>query len=315
MNPFVFIVGCPRSGTTLLRRIVDAHPEIAILRAETHWIPKLLDERAGVTADGRVTQELVPALLAQRTFPKLEIDEGDVERLVSTAGPAYSSVVSGIFDLYGRRHGKRLVGDKTPGYVRSIPTLHDLWPSARFVHLIRDGRDVCLSALSWERKQRDFALRFRSWRGDRVATAAHWWSWHVSSGREAGADLGARLYFELRYEDLVAEPEAACRRLCAFLSVPYDERMLRFHEGRTRQKAGLSAKRAWLPVTTGLRDWHSQMETGDVELFEAAAGTLLEELGYERGEPFPSKAAHDDAARVGQLFAEDVTARERASAA
>ena len=315
MNPYVFIVGCPRSGTTLLRRIVDAHPAIAILPVETHWIPKLIDAQLGVGADGRLTSDFVTALAARRTFSKLEIGEAELAALVSRTDGTYSAVVSAIFDLCAARRGKCLAGDKTPGYVRSMPTLHELWPSARFVHLIRDGRDVALSAINWERKQDDFERRFRTWRGDRVTTAAHWWRWHVESGRDAGARLDGRLYLEVRYEDLVAAPEKACRRVCAFLEVPFDDAMLRFHEGRTRHKPGLSAKRAWLPVTAGLRDWRTEMQPRDIELFEAAAGKLLENLRYERAAPSPSRAALNDAERIGRVFAEDAVSYDRRVAA
>ena len=72
MNPFVFLVGCPRSGTTLLRRMVDSHSAIAITR-ETHFIPKLYERRAGVTVDGRVTPALLPRLLADRRFVRLGV--------------------------------------------------------------------------------------------------------------------------------------------------------------------------------------------------------------------------------------------------
>ena len=80
------------------------------------------------------------------------IGREDLEKLIATSKQIpYAKFVSSIFDLYGQRQGKRLVGDKTPGYVRHIPLLHALWPKARFVHLIRDGRDVCLSMLNWKR--------------------------------------------------------------------------------------------------------------------------------------------------------------------
>jgi hypothetical protein len=282
VNPFVFLVGCPRSGTTLLHRLVDAHPQAAIVH-ETLWIAKFWERRVGLTADGRVTPELAARLRDHRRFGQLGIDANALDRLVEAyVGSAYAQLVTALFDHYGAERGKPLVGDKSPGYVRCIPTLHGLWPQARFVHLIRDGRDVCLSAVNWKKADRVFRDH-ATWPQEPIATAALWWERSVRLGREAGAALPRDLYLEVRYEDVVAEPEGACRRICAFLGLEYDEAMVRFHEGRTREAPGLTTKRKWLPPTAGLRDWRTEMDGDEVASFEAAAGDLLDELGYERG--------------------------------
>ena len=307
MNPYVFIVGCSRSGTTLLRRVVGAHPEIAVM-PETHFIPRLAPNCRGIGPDGLVTDVLVDWLVAYERFPRLKLDADDVRALISD-GVTYSDFVRALFDRYGAKRRKPLVAEKTPSYVAEIPTLHALFPEARFVHLIRDGRDVCLSVLSWERKAEDFAQRFRTWRSDPVVTTALWWRNFVTLGCEDGPELGPELYLELRYEALVADPEEECRRLCAFLDVEYDERMLRFHEGKTKSDPTLSAKAAWLPITPGLRDWRTQFPVEELEAFEAAAGDLLEDLGYERGVPRPGEAARSRATRVASICAPDLPRR------
>jgi hypothetical protein len=95
------------------------------------------------------------------------------------------------------------------------------------------------------------------------------------------------LYYELRYESLVAHPVQECSNLCAFLGVPYDEAMLHFHEGRTGQEGEI----AWRPITPGLRDWSAQMPAEAMGRFEAAAGDLLDELGYSRAIARPQAAS------------------------
>jgi hypothetical protein len=305
LNPYVFIGGCPRSGTTLLQRILNAHPQLAIT-PETQWIPQYFKKRIGLTAEGLVTPELMVHLANQPRFTALKIDPHELAHWIGAGEPlSYARLVTGIFDLYGRAQGKRLVGDKTPGYVRKFRILHPLWPQAKFVHLIRDGRDTCLSALQWTRKAARLASLFPTWSTDPVTTAALWWEWHVRVGREAKEELGPRLYYELRYEALVTQPASEVARLCAFLGVPYDAAMLRFHEGRTRNTPGLSAKHAWRPITSGLRDWRGQMPAEDVERFEAAAGALLDELGYPRGVRHPRPEAVRQAVRVRALFPHD----------
>ena len=305
MNPYVFIVGCPRSGTTLLKRIVGAHPDIAISR-ETHWITKLLGGDDGASTTAPVTRALLERLLADKRFRRLRLDAAALERLIAGDRPiSYAELVTAVYDQLGAREGKPFVGDKTPRYVRYVPVLHELFPHARFVHLIRDGRDVCLSVLDWERRHEAFA-RMPTWERDRVSTTALWWERRVRAGREGGLPLADGLYHELRYEALVADPEGSCRALCDFLALPYSERMISFHEGHEKHDASLSAKRAWRPITPGLRSWRTEMSGAALERFEAAAGELLDELGYERAVPDPGPAAVEHAARMRAALTPDV---------
>jgi hypothetical protein len=196
--------------------------------------------------------------------------------------------VSGLFDLVGRARGKRLVADKSPRYVRNIAILH----------LVRDGRDVALSVASWRKvtERGDLVARYRTWQDDPASTIALWWEREVRLGREHGHALGADRYTETSYEALVADPAGECARLCTFLGVPYDDAMV--------------ASTAERPVTPGMRDWRTQMPADDVRRFEAAAGDLLDELGYPRAFPGPGPAALDHAARMRALFSEDILARD-----
>ena len=316
MNPYLFIVGCARSGTTLLQRIINAHGRIAIT-PESHWICRLFEQGTGLTPEGLVTPELIPLLIQDLSprFARLSIGQEELLRLlVSDRAAHYASFVSGIFDLYGKAKGKDLVGNKTPGFVRKIHTLQRLWPQARIVHLIRDGRDVCLSMLTRPLNNVGRGPLY-TWAQDPTTTAALWWEWSVKLGRQAGNSLGSGLYYEMRYESLVAQPAEECAALCAFLGVTFEERMLRFHEGRKRSVPPSDAKLAWLPsagdksefrlrpITAGLRDFRSQMSHADVEKFEAAAGELLDVLGYPRVIQRLRAERLEDASRIRELLA------------
>ena len=302
MNPYLFLVGVPRSGRTLLARILDAHSEIAIT-PETHWITRRLRAGRGIGPDGIVTAEVVDAFSDDPLLTKSNLKTDELRQLVES-GLSYPAFVTAFYDLYGRKHGKKLVGDRTGAYVSNIPTLHELFPHARTVHLVRDGRDVCLSMVNWQRRAEHFARRFSTWAEDTVVTAAIRWKRLVSRGRADGAALGEGLYYELRYEALVHEPERECKTLCAFLDLRYEETMLRFHEGRTKREPGLSSKRAWLPITPGLRDWRTQMAPDAVEAFEATAGDLLSDLDYERAASQPGEQARARASRVTRMYRE-----------
>ena len=307
LNPYVFLVGSARSGTTLLKRMVNMHPQLAITR-ETHWITRFYKGR-GVSREGLVTPELLPQLFAYHRFPHLNIDRAEIEKLVLSDRPiSYADFVSDIFDLYAQGQGKRLAGDKTPAYVRNISKLHALWPKARFVHLIRDGRDVCLSMMKWRMVDRT-AKKYATWNEDPLTTTALWWEREIMLGIEDGRALGKDLYCEMSYETLVANPAGECASLCRFLDLPFDDAMLRYHEGKTKNEPGLSANRAWLPPTPGLRDWRSQMDAEDVERFEAVTGHLLDKLGYTRSCPRPGIKAKEHAQRIRASFTADANAR------
>jgi hypothetical protein len=311
MNPYVFFVGCPRSGTTLIQRVGNAHPELAVVN-EAEWIAKWWERRVGIAPDGTVTPELVERILAHKRFPRLGLEPERVAELVRDGEPKhYAAFVTELFDLHGRAEGKPLVGEKSPTYVRHLATMHELFPRARFVHLIRDGRDVALSALDWKKGERILG-RYATWQDDPVATAAIWWEWHVRLGREIGASLGPDLYYELSYESLVEDPEGECRKLCGFLGLRYDGAMLHFHEGRTRRKPGLGSKASWLPVTAGLRSWRQQMPSDDVTRFEAVCGPLFDELGYESGAETISGDELERVKRLRAAFAAGARSRGRA---
>src|SRR5215813_9643235 len=134
-NPYLFVVGAARSGTTLLQRMLDAHPQLAVVN-ETYWLPRKFREETGLTRAGLVTPALLPKLLASPKFSRIGMSEEDLLGLCSNSAPVrYEQFVARIFDLYAARRGKQFAGDKTPGYVRKIRQVHSLWPRARFVHI------------------------------------------------------------------------------------------------------------------------------------------------------------------------------------
>lgn len=208
-NPFLFIVGCPRSGTTMLKRMINSHSQIAITR-ETHWVPKHFEKGRGVTDRGFVTDRVVDRLFEHHRFLQMKIGQEKLAKFVSQHEElAYADLVSHIYDNYGRRKGKPLVGDKTPTYVRKLRTLHTLWPHAKVIHIIRDGRDVWLSMRQW-RMSHKAAGKYSTWEVDPVVTTALWWKALVATGREDAALFDKGGYKEVHYDALVDSPQEKC---------------------------------------------------------------------------------------------------------
>ncbi len=275
-NPYLFVVGCPRSGTTLLQRMLNHHPSLAV-GYDSLFIPRVIKD-VPVGVDPPLTPELIDRVRGFDRFARLGLSDTAIGEAAAKAR-TYSDFVSALYSEFGRLHGKPLAGEKSPGYCRHLPRLHALFPWSKTIHLSRDGRDVALSILEWGKGQ---PATLELWREEPLAVCALWWRWKVSRGVRDGVDLGPAKYREVRYEELVAEPERTLRGIATFLDLPFAPEMLTYHEGKTRHKPGLSAKAAWLPPTPGLRDWRTQMAGRDVELFEAIAGDLLSSLGYER---------------------------------
>lgn len=276
LNPYVFVTGCTRSGTTLLQRMLDHHRELAVSN-DTHLVPRsLFGQRP--TADLPMDADLFADVTGFKRFPKLGVDVETALRLASVSD-TFAGFVSGLLDEFARRQGKVRAGEKDPEYVRRLPLLHVLFPGARIVHIIRDGRDVALSSLDWVTPER-FLGRLSLWQEEPVAVCALWWRRQVLAGLRGGAILGPELSREVRYEDLVRDPERALRDLSLFLNLPFDTAMLDYHQGRTRPDAGLGSKKRWLPPTGGLRDWRIGLCARDLQLFEALAGDVLASLGY-----------------------------------
>src|SRR6478609_843574 len=270
---FPFFVGAPRSGTTLVRAIFNAHPDMAV-PDESNFVSILARGRRRYDgSDGFAASLFLNDLFEQRRFRRWRLSKEDVQIAFDGHPPMdLAEAVRTVFALYARRNGKTRYGDKTPSYVLHVSMLADLFPESRFIHVIRDGRDVALSMLDV-----DFGPRS-------IGGAAQLWKAHVQAGRDAGHRLGPSRYQEIRYEDLLEDPETAVTSLCGFIDLPFNPEMLRYFERSETitSPAAWSRRHLALPPTKGLRDWRAQMSRRDADLFDVLAGDLLAELGYER---------------------------------
>ncbi|MGH8773893.1 MAG: sulfotransferase family protein [Jiangellaceae bacterium] len=268
--PFPFLVGCGRSGTTLLRAMCDAHPDLAV-PPESHFVVPLAPGRSDA---GFEPAPFLDRLYGQERFRLWELDRDVIEASFRRSPPQdYADAVRAVFAAWAGRQGKGRYADKTPGYVLHVPRLARLFPEAVFVQLIRDGRDVASSflELGWSAGIEDAALH---------------WKLRVRRGMRSGLALPAGRYHEIRYEDLVTSPEESLRRLCQAIDLPFAAQMLDHHRHaadvvRTTSHPDYH-RHVRKPVTAGLRDWRRDLRAAEVERFELVAGDLLDELGYER---------------------------------
>jgi hypothetical protein len=298
--PAPFVVGVNRSGTTLLRLMLDAHPDLAI-PPETHFVPDLIAraERRGVTAE-----DLVAVVVAQREWGDLGFTEEELlERFRSVSPLTATGALRSFYEAYAGRAGKSRWGEKTPAYAKSMVRIHRVLPEARFVHLLRDGRDVWLSR------------RKSSATPPSAARVAVRWKERIQRARDQAPRVPH--YLEVRYEDLVLDTEPVLRRVCEFIELEFDPAMLEYHERAEERLAEMkrdlpargqrphqpASKRMAIhalttepPKAERVHRWRSQMPDSDRVEFEREAGDLLAELGYETG---AAAAASAQAARAG----------------
>jgi Sulfotransferase family len=284
------IVGAPRSGTTLLRLMLDAHPQLAI-PPETGFLTLASALRsAGQPLQTEVFVEAITSFPpAMPGWPDFGIPLADFRRELDRI--RLVDVADGFrafYRLYAARFGKSRWGDKTPGYVLHLCDIAETLPEAHVIHVIRDGRDVSLSLRQcWFSPSQDMRV-----------LAAHWQR-HVAEGRRQGARC--RRYIEVRYEALVRRSAAVLDEICRFVGLPYASELERYHETamlRLREHRGRQTRDGVLVVSheerlrqqqlvtrppdpSRIEAWKETMTAVERSDFEDVAGELLRDLGYE----------------------------------
>lgn len=266
--------------------MLDSHPRMAV-PPESHFIPRLTERRRRYERQGGFRVDAFLADLgAEEGFEQWGLPlDGLRSALADHLPKDLPDALRATYRLHAQRSGKERFADKTPPYVCNLPLLADLFPESRFIHVIRDGRDVALSFLDMS-----FGPR-------RITKAALLWKERVVAGRLAGHQLGPDRYLEVRYESLASAPEAVVRAVCDFVDLEFDARTLNYHRRAREVVSGDGGRERhpgiFSPPIPGMRDWRTQMAPGDVGAFEAIAGVLLDELGYERNSPPTEPPTHE----------------------
>ena len=280
--PMPFVVGTGRCGTTLLRVMLDAHPLLAI-PPESYFIPVAADACADAAdgPEGAAAEAFLETVRRSRNWDTFGIDADALARRIAAIEPFdLSSAIRAVYALYAEQFGKTRWGDKTPDYHAQMQLIERLLPEARFIHLIRDGRDVALSAMP---------LMKRRLENPSVLDGARWWALRLRNAQREGQGVGH--YLEIRYEELVRSPEPTLRRICDFIELPWDTVMVNYaeaaaHDGDTFRSSRtidrhVRKRSATPPTTDRIERWRTDMTAAEREQVETLIGPLLRELGYE----------------------------------
>ena len=273
----VFLVGCPRSGTTLLQRILNAHSAVAIA-PETHfirrfWLPRATD---GHLADTDAMQRLIDDVIAMPEFTEMGLDTAAFRASTTSGERAHRAIFGQLLTMFADRRGACVVGEKTPNHLIYMRTLESWFPGARFIHIVRDPRAV---VCSW---------RDVPWSTGRPVGDAMVWRRYLATARRR-PPLRQGALTTIRYEELILDTEATVRTVCRFLGLEFEPQMLSFHlkpsdiVNVAREPWKAAADR---PIQdTSVDRWRSELSPDTVARIEAAVWPEMKRWPYPPSTP------------------------------
>jgi LPS sulfotransferase NodH len=281
----IIVVGCPRSGTTMLQLMLHAHGRIAI-PPETRFLLTAYWQRSEFGDLGRAENRYrLARWIVDRPATRFTDLGLDGERIVReiTAGPGtLGSALGVVFRAYARRFGKPRWGDKRPAYLQNLDVILRLFPNAQIINVVRDGR-ACVAS-----------LREMSWHSEDLYGTIAAWARAVDDARRAARRLDRSQWHQLRYEDLVADPHTVLSAVCDFLGEDYDPAMA---SPSALAEVAVPKFKTWHrrthePVTTQrVESWQQRLSAAEIAFCEAALGSRLREYGYElSGAPRPRRS-------------------------
>lgn len=258
----------------MLRLMLNKHPKLAVPH-ESKFILTFYSKLEGYPDFGS-RETLLRLLNDIEDLPAVR--EGklivDKERIMAYRIECFADLVDAVMTEKAIAMGKIRWGDKTPFYTPEIDQLWAIFPEAKIVHLVRDGRDVAVSQQNID------------WLGNSLPRLAADWRWKVTICHKVGSVRGSGYFLEIKYEDLVSDTEPTLRRICSFLEEDYSPEMLNYHETAETEVPKSSSK--WhrnsirKPDPTKLGVWKKRLSKTDRIIFEQVAGDTLELFAYER---------------------------------
>jgi glycosyltransferase involved in cell wall biosynthesis len=291
----VFVLGCPRSGTTLLYHMLLSSGNFVMYRAESQ-VFNLLEPRFGDLRSVHNKRKLLEAWEKSCLFTRTGLDAHEVEEQILARCENAGDFLRIVMESMAQKQGVERWAECTPDHLLAIPRIKQTIPNALVIHIIRDGRDVALSL------ERQHWIRPFPWdRGKELLIAALYWEWVVSKGRENGKALGYD-YKEIRYEELVGNPRAALAEVGEFIGQELDYDRIE-HVGigsvsRPNSSFGKEGSGAFQPVAR----WKTSMPDRQLRAVEGLVGRTLADLGYELDAVRAANAAPVALGRMRTLY-------------
>ena len=270
----VFVLGCPRSGTTVLYHMLLSAGNFAVYRAESNVL-NLLVPRFGALSSPKNRRRLLDSWLRSKLFQVSGLDAVEIDRKIMADCRSGADFLRITMEETARKQGVERWAECTPEHLLHIPEIQQGIPDALVIHIIRDGRDV---ALSYVKQKWAYPLPWD--RHEHLAVAGLYWEWIVRRGREYGRALGQN-YREVRFEDLVLHPRETLAELAEFVGQELDyDRIQSAGIGSVSEPntsfQGEGGREGFHPVGR----WKAKLAPTELAGFEALVGSFLQELGY-----------------------------------
>ncbi len=270
LTPF-FIFGSPRSGTSLLSRMVDSHEHLVV--PNESLIFKMFS--SFIDCYGDLSQldnqrVLLQDILATRVIgywqpkPDFETVSGLIKR------PGFAGVIEALICSTATDKDLRAWGEKSPGHVFYWNEIKREFPEAKAIHIVRDGRDVASSIINARMGPKTYHAAARMWRN------------YLAQIEKIKQECNADQFIEVRYESLLTNPQENLQKICDLLSVTYSDSMLNFFEKDTNyqtDKTNLENLRKPL-IADNQEKWRNKLSVEDLQEFETVAGDVLNRFGY-----------------------------------
>lgn len=267
-DPF-FIVGFPRSGTTLLASMISRCGNVYI-PAETHFFRSYIPD----TKPLPVFQDEVERFSSYPRLRDLRVNPADFYVFENFISQDRRRLLSTALHILAKKNRRAVYGEKTPAHMLFLKDINAAFPGAKIIAIVRDGRDSVISNMK------------ESWtRNNPYRLAAEWcyYNWHLKKAR---VDLKARL-FVVKYEDLIEQPELVLRRLSEFLSVPLEINLVHNRENREdgalvpKWEAAWKAKALEAPDQKNSFKWRSYSDSELMKNITWIMSGYLKGYGYE----------------------------------
>jgi LPS sulfotransferase NodH len=270
----VFVVGCPRSGTTYLYYLLLSAGNFAIYRSESE-IFHLLEPRFGDLSIPHNRKRMFDAWAKTYLFKATGLAKESLEDRIMRECRNGGDFLRIVMEEIAGQQGVERWAECTPDHILYLDRIHETLPDALMIHIVRDARDV---AVSMEKQGWPKQLPWDS--GTRRNAAGLYWEWMVQAGRKAGMHLGPN-YLEVRYEDLMADPASILEEIGEFIGQNLDYEEIKRTGIGAVSKPNTSFQQE--PGTNGFNPvgrWRKLLSKEELSRFEKLVGHTLREFGY-----------------------------------